>query len=947
MTNVELQINFDAEILSKKNLNTDQFNAITHKHGPMIVVAGAGTGKTRVITERIAWLINEKLAKPEEILALTFTEKAANEMEIRVDQLLPYGLTNTNIYTFHGFCDSILREISLEIGLMPEFKLLNEKESGLLLRNKINEVENLTELRPIRNPYQYINEILRVISRAKDELINAEQYSIEADIIAGQDPHNLESIKQLEIAKIYQAYEEWKQEIGALDFGDLITTLTNSIKINPILQKNLQNRFKYILIDEFQDTNKAQYELVKSILGPQKNLTVVGDDDQSIYAFRGAALNNILGFIDDFPRAKIITLTKNYRSTQKILDIAHNLITKNNPNRLEQKLQINKKLTAQNEGDPVIFHWYQSEVDEFASIAKKIKELTINSNYRDIAILVRSNASVENIARVLDLEQIPFVTNFDKTFSHRPEIRGIMAFFRLLKNPNDSDAIMKLALSPFYEIPVTEFLYLLDNSKKNHCTIDSIIRNKKSTMWQSVTPTTQKLIFDLNEELDNMRELIKNKNVGEILYEFLRIRGFLKKSTLETPKQVEMLANIMVIFTIVKNWLDIGGNPFATHFIDELEMILKDITPPDFENLSVDAVQILTIHASKGLEFDHIFLPMMINDRFPSRLRRNALALLNKENQNSTDHLNEERRLGYVALTRAKNNLFMSGAQFYGKALRAKKPSQFVMESLGLDMIPAPIPKLNQISPLNLFTPKKPIETVLKFPSIDNVITLTPSMIESYLKCPYEFYWRYVLKAPIELNHNIIYGNAIHAGIEAFFKTKNNKEENARQTFLASWKDEGFPDAKTRKDLKNNGLVNLKSFCQKATNQIAPTEIEKQFVLNLEEIKIKGRIDAFYSDPIEIRDFKTSKVKNENDAMRKLKQNFPLKVYALAIYNNVQQIPILSLEFVDNGIVVSYTPKKKELEKVQDKIMTVATQIKNGQFDPTPNEHFCDVCGRI
>lgn len=947
MSKSELQLNFDARVLAKENLNDEQLQAISHKFGPMLVVAGAGTGKTRVITERIAWLIKENLAKPEEILALTFTEKAANEMEVRVDQLLPYGLTNTNIFTFHGFCDSVLREVSLEVGLMPEFKLLNDKESELLLRDRIGEVENISELRSTKNPYQYVGEIMRVISRAKDELVGPEQYDLEAKKIASISPNEVETVKQREISKIYGAYEEWKQEIGALDFGDLIAFLTNSLKTNNHLKNSLQNRYKFILIDEFQDTNKAQYELVKSILGPQKNLTVVGDDDQSIYAFRGAALNNILGFIDDFPDSKIITLTKNYRSTQKILDSAHSLITKNNPDRLEQKLHLSKKLSAKNEGSPVIFHWYQSATDEFVSIASKIKELKTNSDYRNIAILVRSNASVEQIGRVLDLEQIPFITNFDNTFSYRPEIRGVIAFFRALKNPHDSEAIMKLALSPFYDIPATEFLYILDNSKKTHTVIDAILRNPDSKIWQSLKPETQKLIFDLRDELDKLRELIKTKNAGEILYEFLKTRGFLKKSELDKPENVEMLANIMVIFNVIKNWLDVGGNPFATHFIDELEVILKDITPPDFENSQVDAVNILTIHASKGLEFDHVFLPMMVNDRFPSRMRQNALKLLEREESSTEDHIKEERRLAYVALTRAKKDLFMSGSLYYGKGLRAKKPSKFIMESLGLDTIPAPITVENNISPLALFSPKKPIATTIGYPAFNGVITLSPSMIESYLKCPYEFYWRYVLKAPSEPNHNLIYGSAIHAGIEAFFKARQDKEEHAIEAFTKSWQEEGFPDAKTRDDLKRSGLQALKNFIKRSGEGTEPQEVERSFALSFEDIRIKGRIDAFYSNPMEIKDFKTSKIKNDLDANRKLKENFPLKVYALAIFEEFGQIPILSLDFVEHDFVASYTPKEKELEKTRDKILQVATGIKSGEFEPNLSEHFCDVCGKI
>lgn len=950
MSNFELQLGFDAKILAKESPNKNQLKAIKHKTGPLLVVAGAGTGKTRVITERIAWIIENNLAKPEEVLALTFTEKAAGEMEIRVDQLLPYGLTNTNIFTFHSFCDSILRELTMEANLAPEFKILSDKESELLMRDRITEIEGIEELRPVKNPSKYINEILRVISRAKDELISCEEYQ---ELISKLPKDNsLEIKRQQEIAKIYSHYEEWKQEIGALDFGDLITILVNTIKTNPEVKKNLQNRFKFILIDEFQDTNKAQYELVKSLLGKQKNLTVVGDDDQSIYAFRGAALNNILGFIEDFPDSKVVTLTENYRSTQNILDKAYYLIQKNNPERLEEKLQINKRLQALSEGTEATFHWYQQDTDELVSLAKKIKERAQEIPYNNMAILVRSNSSAEAITRVLDLEQIPYITNFDNAFYFKSEIAGAIAFFRVLKNPNDSDSLMRLAVSPFYEIPVTEFFYILDNAKKTHRSIDEIIRDKNSVAWNQVSKESQKLIRSMTTELDELRELIKTHNAGEILYEFLQKREFLQKEKLEIPGHQEAIQNIMVIFSTIKNWLDIGGNPFAPHFINELETILKNITPPNFDGAGMaEAIQVLTIHASKGLEFDTVFLPMMVSDRFPSRMRRNSLNLLDLEKQLPEAHLQEERRLAYVALTRAKKHLVVSGAQYYGASSRAKKPSQFIMEALNLEHIPAAIEAKKSTSPITFFSPKKPIKVSLKFPAFDGVITLSPSMIESYLKCPYEFYWRYVLKAPSKANHHLIYGSAIHSGIETFFKTKGTQKEKteaAIEAFNNSWREEGFPNAKVREELKAQGIKSIYNFCEAEKDKPAPTEIEKTFVLNLGDVRVKGRIDAFYDNPTEIRDFKTSQIKDEKDAMTKLKSNFPLKVYALAISENLGKPPEkLSLNFVDFDTTVSYQPKEKDLEKVKEKILNAAQKIKEGNFEPAQSEHFCDVCGKI
>src|SRR3990167_1439635 len=325
-------------------LNLEQEKAVKHQKGPLLIIAGAGTGKTTVITERIKYLISEKLAKPEEILALTFTEKAAREMEKRVDIALPYGTFAMWISTFHAFTDRILRNDSLNIGISSNFKLLTDAETYLFIKNNILQF-NLNFFRPQGNPYKFIEGMIQHFSRLKDEDVNVNSYLDFAKKIKADKE---EKQKYMELAQAYKVYEQLKLKEGVMDFADLIGNTLQLFRKRKSLLTKYQKQFKYILVDEFQDTNFAQYQLVK-LLAPvdqKPNLTVVGDDSQSIYKFRGAAISNILSFMEDYTNTNHVVLTTSYRCPQTILDAAYKLIRHNNPDTLESQLGITKNLKS-------------------------------------------------------------------------------------------------------------------------------------------------------------------------------------------------------------------------------------------------------------------------------------------------------------------------------------------------------------------------------------------------------------------------------------------------------------------------------------------------------------------------------------------------------------------------------------------------------------------------
>src|SRR3990167_1326644 len=367
------------ELLS--DLNSAQQEAVTFGNGPLLIVAGAGTGKTSVITRRIAWLIAQKKAKPEEILALTFTDKAASEMEERVDKLLPYGYVNLWVSTFHAFGERILRDWALQIGLPNDFKVLTVSQQWMLVRNNLERFA-LNYYRPLGNPTKFIHALLSHFSRAKDEIIAPENYLKYVRNLALDKDSDTEIVSQFnEIAEAYHIYSQLLLEKDAFDFGDLINHTLTLLHKRPRVLNELRKRFKYILVDEFQDTNIAQYELVKLLAAPNNNLTVCADDDQSIFRFRGASISNVLQFKNDFPGSREVFLIMNYRSGQNILDASYKLIQNNNPYRLEVQLKsagkdFSKKLVATTENAGSVEHLhFHTHQEEASAVAKKIIEI--------------------------------------------------------------------------------------------------------------------------------------------------------------------------------------------------------------------------------------------------------------------------------------------------------------------------------------------------------------------------------------------------------------------------------------------------------------------------------------------------------------------------------------------------------------------------------------------
>jgi len=629
------------------DLNPAQREAVTHGDGPLLIVAGVGTGKTTAITRRIAWLIAEKMARPAEILALTFTEKAAAEMEERVDVLVPYGYVEAQIGTFHAFCDRVLRENAILVGLPPDFRILTEAEQAIFLKERLFDLP-LERFRPLGNPMRHLRSLLTLFSRAKDEDVTPAEYAAFADKLAqelqevgqtkeqddGYDVLVEEAAQQKELAETYAAYQGLLAEAGFVDFGDQITMTLRLFREHPTVLERYRQRFRYILVDEFQDTNYAQFELMKLLAG-HRNLTVCGDDDQSIYKFRGAAISNILGFQEAFPEAKMIVLDQNYRSTQAILDSAYRLIQNNNPDRLEIRSNITKRLHSNSErGRAPLQHHFETLEEECDFVADTIvsRHAEEDRPFSDFAVLVRSNAQADAFLRALNLAHIPWRFSGSRGLYDQEEIRSAIAFLRVLADPRDSMSLHYLASSTPYEVPAESLaLATAYGRRQNKSLLQTFRILSNNAGFLDVSPDALERIGRLQEDLNVMLPLSTKERTGELLFQYLSTQtGTIERlSNSSDPADIQRIQNLARLFFILERFARVARYDRVAWFIDYLDDLIEagDNPPVGDAQWDVDAVSVLTIHQAKGLEFPIVFLAGLVSGRFPSVNRSDPVPL--------------------------------------------------------------------------------------------------------------------------------------------------------------------------------------------------------------------------------------------------------------------------------------------------------------------------------
>ncbi len=966
------------------NLNDEQKRAVQHTAGPLLIVAGAGTGKTTVITKKIAYLIEQGLAKPDEILALTFTDKSAGEMEERVDRLLPYGYVDLWISTFHAFCEKILKEQGIEIGL-PEFKILTETEQWMLLRKHLEEF-NLNYYKPRGNPAKFLRALLTHFSRAKDEVIAPEQYLEHAKNLKldGESPPSGSPLSKggevLEVADAYHTYSRLLLEEGALDFGDLINWTLKLFNERPRILAEYRAKFKYILVDEFQDTNFAQYELVKlltvghptsNIGGRVSNLTVVGDDDQSIYRFRGASMSNILTFDKDFPSAEKIVLTQNYRSGQNILDTAYKFISLNNPNRLEIKLggNLSKKLVA-NISIPgeIIMLEEQSLDEEVAQIMRKILELkNAENSWNDFAILVRANDSAKPFIHQAELLGIPYQFMASRGLYHKPPINHLIAFLKLMDNYRESSAMFKLLTLPVWGISAYDIADLNYHAKKKAMSLYEICEHME---LYCKNEELIKKIKNIVVYLDKAREDAKIKKTSQIIYAFLDNQGVLKYYTGQ-PDSAEKRNTFSYLNKFYKKIKEYERNNEGTHARDFLEMLEMELEAGDVGALPRDPdegpemIKISTVHAAKGLEFKYVFIANLVDKRFPSMERSEAIDMpkeLIKEILPEGDvHLEEERRLFYVAMTRAKEKLFLAWGKDYGGA-RLKKPSRFLYE---LGLVSQEHKNVKTLKQNAEITTQEAVQNTEHI-SYSIPKHFSYSQIKAFESCPYQYKLRHILNIPTEGGYQASFGRSIHNTLQKFFIKINEgagKNQSAlfndkktsvfpslailEEIYNKEWIDDWYESREAMAAHKKTGWNALKIYYEKLKLEPPKTPyLEQEFTIKFGNDSFKGvidRIDEMPDGKHLIMDYKTGKIPKENKL--ELKDKEQLLIYFLAARDILKLIPEkLALNFIIEDKIMEFAPKEADLEKIQDWISERIKEIKKMDFAAQPEEHNCRFC---
>ncbi|MDQ7857373.1 MAG: ATP-dependent DNA helicase [Armatimonadota bacterium] len=969
----------EAEARALEGLTGDQREAVTHGEGPLLVVAGAGTGKTLVLTRRIAWLIATRRARPSEILALTFTEKAAAEMEARVDALVPYGYVDTQISTFHAFGDRLLRDHALEAGLPPDFRVLSRPEQYIFFRDRLFELP-LERYRPLGDPTRYVDALLGLISRAKDEDVTADAYLAFARALAQQaglapDDAGLreQAAMHAEIARTYEAYQRLLREAGRVDFGDLIALPLALLRARPDILRREQARFRYLLVDEFQDTNHAQFELVKLLAAPHRNITVVGDDDQSIYKFRGAAISNILGFGDAYPDARRVVLAHNFRSVQPILDAAYRLIQHNNPDRLEARIGLVKALVAaRGGGAPVRHEHFETLTDEADAVAAQIAaHVSGGGRYADCAILVRANGDADPFVRALNMRGIPWWFSGTRGLYDREEVRLALAFLRVLADPAHNLSLYYLGTSPLYLIDPTDMARALSYADRRHRSLEHVFRHLRETeLGAELSRESHAAIGRLVEDLDAMRRLMREQATGRVLYEYLVTRtGYIRRlATSGQPADEVKVASLARLFDIVSRHAEVAVYDRVPEFVRRMEDLIAagDDPPTPDPDPDFDGVNILTVHKAKGLEFPVVFLVNCVADRFPSRARAQPLELPDelvrgKEVLPSGDgHLQEERRLFYVAMTRARDRLVLTSGRDYGR-VRARKVSRFVVEALDEPAVDA---GAFRASPAEVIARHAPpaADPPVGLPGLagERPLLVSFRQVDDYQTCPLKYKYAHLLRVPLLRDHRVVYGTAVHAGAMEYNRRRARGQpatlEDLYRAFETAWVTEGFISREHEDQRLAEGREVLASFLafQQASG-FTPTMVESRFAIQVGDARVRGRWDRVDirrrpdgDDEVVIIDFKTSDVRAQKDAERRARESLQLAIYALAYERQYGRTPDrLELHFLGpRGVLVgAVTPLRARLDEAASVIEQAAAGIRRGEFTATPDYYrACRYC---
>ena len=967
-------------------LNAEQRAAVEHGEGPLLVVAGAGTGKTRVITERIRRLLeaDAELAG-ENILGLTFTNKAAGQMKHRVVKAAGERAEGVWLSTFHSFClEQILRAAN------PEIQPLDEIDHRILLRRKIAEL-NLVIFRRLAEPAEFLQDFVAFFSRCQDELVTPDDYqryvvglrrayearktALEPDARRAAEE---EIARQEELARVYRVSERLLRERNLSTFGAQLLQAVELLRADAALLARLRERYRYILVDEFQDTNIAQLELLWLLAGDRRNILAVGDDDQAIYRFRGASFGSFTIFLERFcgpvntqgdskggARAKpaaaksLVSLSQNYRSTQRILRVAGEVILHNE----KSPLLPPKKLTTRNaDGEKIRVAEFATFEEEAHWVASDIERLhDAGAPWRSFAVLYRKHAHRAQLLDALRRRRIPFVIRKFSILSSTV-VRDLLAWLRLIAVPADNVACARVLAAPGWGLEARDLVRLAERAEKNH----------RRPLWDEAEAAQNEMprLAELVQLMNRMRQAARMKTAREVLDELIAALELAPLPSEADRRHLDRLVEF------VKEWERKSEAKRLQDFIEYLGYFQElggDIQIE--EDISDDAVQLMTVHAAKGLEFPHVFVLRLAKGDFPSGARRPEFefppALMKEEQPKADFQIQEERRLFYVALTRARQRLTLSTI-----VNRRKKPSPFLEDFLRNAKIQkfdtlqsAPkveIPPSEETTgpagdsagPEQLFGPARENSRAYSrvavwakafHPPQPEPLQLSASAIDAYSRCPMKYMFQHIWKIRGGPHAQTTFGNVMHTTIKEFVGEVRKRGRVPLEEMLAiydrEWSSAGFPDDYQEEEYRKAGREQLEAFHR--TYSAAPADVlyqETTFELPLEHnIVVTGRMDQVNrlgKNSIEIVDYKTGRPRDA----KKAADDLQLSIYALAAREVLDLAPArLVFHNLVNNEAVETSRDSKALAAAKQKIAEVADRIRAGDFPATPG-FSCGYC---
>ena len=971
---------FEMEPLGESGLklNDAQRRAITHGEGPLLVIAGAGTGKTRVITERIRHLLqSDETLSGENILGLTFTKKAAGEMKGRVVKATGERGKAVRLATFHSFCETLLAEAD------PQRVMLDQFDHWILLRRNLRRLR-LDKYRRLADPGQFLNDFVEFFSRCQDELVSGEDYqhyaaglaahleaergTLDEDTLA----ERLETVAlQQELARAYRASEELLREKNRVSFGSLITGAVALLERDAPRREALQNKYRYILVDEFQDTNIAQLRLLEMLAGPTKSVVAVGDNDQAIYRFRGASFGSFKLFLERFAGWKegqdstpfCVALTENYRSTPNILRVAMQVIGQNavsadfpkkvlSPNKPPgEKIRIVELATPEEES-----RWVASELERIHGTGRR---------WKDFAVLYRQHAHRDHLVEELSRRKIPFVITRLSILEH-PLVRDVLAYLRLIAAPYDDIACARVLAAPAWHLEAADLVRLATRARKEKKAIYDLLQLPQGRL---AFDRSQAALGQLVEFVSSQRKTLKRRTAREILGSLTKWLEIPQRAKEHDRKYVTRLAEFM------KEWEPKSETRGLAEFIEYLDYYAQAGGVVSLEDdAPTDAVQLMTVHGAKGLEFPQVFLLRVNNRAFPaterSRVFEFPVELMKEGAPAEQFHIQEERRLFYVALTRAEERLTITTVT----EKKGKVPvfiEDIVMEpAVKRQDVRQIMPKLppagkedrapqGDWQDAQLFPaaaePAKIFSRIADWaeefhPPSPEPLTLSPSALNGYRTCPQRYLFGYLWSLREGPKAAVTFGAVMHTTIKRFVdqlrKGVKLPFDEVQRIFEMEWNSKGFEDEYQEAEYKKDGLEQLRAFHAGMMAELPQAlEQEKTFELPLDNnVIIKGRIDQINSlgnkRDVEILDYKTGRPKKDADA----KKDLQLSLYALAVKEILELEPVrLVFHYLQNNQVQVTTRDAKQLDEAQKVVQEAAADIRAGEF-PAKRGFVCRNC---